>query len=157
MFNFGETPQPETDERITPLQYFTAHAMIGIMASKMSPKDSEGNSTMHLDIYADFVGRTSTAIGLACLGNARRAEAELKGRVKVGPEKLKEVAGQLQYWQKNGTSFTCKLFTLIQTADPENKAALRLAFPDHVTMLDEWMASPDGDEYIEKFINQIIT
>jgi len=45
----------------------------------------------------------------------------------------------------NGDWFTAQLLRLIAGADFENKAKLRLGFPDVVQAYDAWMESRDDD------------
>ncbi len=66
------------------------------------------------------------------------------------PNARAEAVQLLAYWQHSGNSFGCKLFSLIQCADPKNKRLLRLAYPAYVQVYDEWMAAPDGFAYIKR-------
>lgn len=40
----------------------------------------------------------------------------------------------------HGTWFSAQLFRLIQVADARNRELLRIAYPDHVAVYEEWLA-----------------
>lgn len=42
-------------------------------------------------------------------------------------------------------NFSALVFLLIAKADPQNIEKLRLAFPDHVRMYEEWQAGPASE------------
>jgi len=86
----------------------------------------------------------TTAALVSCLRLQDNAAIEQTPNVRA------EAVQLLAYWQHSGNSFGCKLFKLIQCADPKNKRLLRLAYPAYVQVFDEWMAEPDGDAYIKR-------
>lgn len=54
--------------------------------------------------------------------------------------------GQMdQIMRGEGSSFSRQLIRLIPKADAENRERLRLAFPDHVRVYEEWYSQPRNE------------
>lgn len=52
------------------------------------------------------------------------------------------------YLEGRLTSFTALLFHLIRKADPSNRQKIRLGFPVHVTVVEDWERSDDPDAFL---------
>lgn len=54
------------------------------------------------------------------------------------------------YCEGRLTSFTADLFRAIQHADFSNREKLRLGFPVHVTVVEDWEFSDDPDRFLQE-------
>lgn len=64
---------------------------------------------------------------------------------------IKDGVKNVWYWQSNGDSFHCRLFSLISKADQSNKKLLAMGFPVHVHVHRMWDEAPDQDKFFESF------
>ena len=68
----------------------------------------------------------------------------------IEPDKLKKAVERLYDWQyRDGTSFTCQLYSLFGKADPINKIKLFIAFPEEAAAYTAWHKSDDPDVFFE--------
>lgn len=67
----------------------------------------------------------------------------------------KQAKRELYFWVRDkGTNFHSLLYTLITKADIQNRARLRLAFPDQVEVWEAWQAAPDEKIFFEEVFHE---
>lgn len=66
---------------------------------------------------------------------------------------LRKAVLEIFRWQYDHTnSFFNRLILLIQMADQENRARLRLAFPWHVIAFELWCSAPNQEEFFREWV-----
>lgn len=64
---------------------------------------------------------------------------------------IKDGLKNIWYWQNNGDSFHCKLFSLIAKADIHNKKLLAMGFPVYVEIYRMWDEAKDQDVLFQSY------
>lgn len=67
-------------------------------------------------------------------------------------KEYKEACLNLRAWQFGGSNFTSLLYTLINKADPVNRAKIRRSYPVEVTVYEDWQKSPDEKDFFKKHL-----
>ena len=66
-------------------------------------------------------------------------------------DKYEKRCFDLFLWQHGDDFFTCKLYSLIQKADMDNRNKLRQCFPVEVAVFEEWYNTATEEEFFMKW------
>lgn len=74
----------------------------------------------------------------------------------TGPE-ARDLAHHWEAFRRGEGYFTAQLFSLIAKADPENRERLRAGFPEAVAWHETWMATPNGERWMQDHLDGTLT
>ena len=66
-------------------------------------------------------------------------------------DRLRQAAQDLKYWQEGGDSFNCKIFELLQKADPENRNKILFGWPKLHDVWTMWNQCESHRAFLEIF------